>query len=221
MVETARDIQSASLCDQFDALMTREGTLAHPYVESGNLVKGREATRNLADAVHFLSLLHGASPGLVGLASLTTADGSVRQWFDIAVEGFARERAYLSHLGVAAGPMPSTVGQQSCEQTVAAQSHAMATLARSERSGTALGAAIALTIDWRSIRAVLDSAAARLDVEPPALLLPDLPSTRRIIDLQDHAGGGRAVLFGARQLLMQHRGLWDLLASRELARSTG
>ncbi len=219
MVQPQRVPTASSLRDSFDALVTQDGTNAHPYVQSGKLVKGRDATRNLADAVHFVSILHGSVPGLIGHAALVAIDGDEREWFAAASDGFARERAYLSRLGAAVGPMPSTVGQQACEQTVVAQAHAVATLGGSERAGCALGGALALAIDWRSIRAVLDSAAARFDVTPPALALPDLVPTARLIDARSGSGTERAMLFGAQQLLAQHRGLWDLLASRELARS--
>lgn len=220
MVQPQRVAGSSDLTRAIDALVTAEGAGAHPYVQSRKLVEGRDATRNLADAVHFFGLLHGRQPGLVDHAAMRAVDANERQWFDSAGFAFSRERAYLSALSSAAGPLPSTAGQQQCEQTVLAQGHAIDMLGQSERSGTALGAAIALALDWRAIRAVLDAAADRLDVTARPAALPDLHDTIALIASRDGMGSvERAMLFGAQQLLAQHRGLWDLLATREEVRS--
>src|SRR3546814_4369254 len=53
-------------------------------------------------------------------------------------------------------------------------------LAESDRHGCALGASIALTLDWRTIRVLLDISALRLDLVPPTCTLPDLPGTARL-----------------------------------------
>lgn len=219
MVQPLRINETSDLTRAIDALATNDGTGAHPYVQSGKLIQGRGATRNLADAVHFFGLLHGRSPGLVDHASARATSPEERHWFEQAVTAFGRERAYLSSLGVGAGPMPSTAGQQQCESTALAQGHAIDMLGRSERAGCALGAAIALALDWRAIRAVLDSAAARLDVTARPAALPDLHETIALIT--SYAGSQsveRAMLFGAQQLLAQHRGMWDLLSTRESVR---
>jgi hypothetical protein len=202
-----------------DTLVLQEGTSSHPYVLSRKLIEGRSATRNLADAVHFFGMLHGRHPGLVDLAANHSVDPAERHWLDQATRAFARERSYLSALGSAAGPMPSTHGQQQCEQAVLAQSHAITMLGHSERRGCALGAALALALDWRAIRAMLDAAGARLDVPAQPALLPDLHETADLIaSFDDEPAASRALLFGAQQLLAQHRGLWDLLATRESVR---
>jgi hypothetical protein len=203
----------------FDTLVMQEGTASHPFVLSRKLVEGRWATRNLADAVHFFGMLHGRHPGLVDLAANHSVDPTERHWLDQATRAFARERAYLSALGSAAGPMPSTPGQQQCEQAVLAQGHAIMMLGDSERRGCALGAAIALALDWRAIRAMLDAAGARLDVPATPAQLPDLLETADLIAaLGNTSATERAMMFGAQQLLAQHRGLWDLLATRESVR---
>jgi hypothetical protein len=202
-----------------DTLVMQEGTASHPFVLSRKLVEGRWATRNLADAVHFFGMLHGRHPGLVDLAVNHSVDAGERQWLDQAMRAFARERSYLSALGSAAGPMPSTPGQQHCEQAVLAQGHAIMMLGHSERRGCALGASLALALDWRAIRAVLDAAGARLDVAATPAQLPDLMETADLIAaLGENPATERAMLFGAQQLLAQHRGLWDLLATRESVR---
>src|SRR3546814_13313378 len=53
-------------------------------------------------------------------------------------------------------------------------------LAESDRHGCALGASIALTLDWRTIRVLLDISALRLALVPPTCTLPDLPGTARL-----------------------------------------
>ncbi len=202
-----------------DALVMREGSASHPFVLSRKLVDGRWATRNLADAVHFFGMLHGRHPALVDLAANHSVEPGERHWLDQATRAFARERAYLSTLASAAGPMPSTQGQQQCEQAVLAQSHAIVMLGESERRGCALGAAIALALDWRSVRAVLDATGARLDVAAMPAQLPDLIETGQLIDaVATEPAAERAMMFGAQQLLAQHRGLWDLLSTRESVR---
>ena len=91
-------------------------------------------------------------------------------------------------------------------------------LAGSDRNGCALGAALALVLDWRAVRAVIDAAAQRFSV---ALIPPALPSPRQtqaVIESPESPAAQRAMMFGAQQLLVQHRGLWDLLESRASAR---
>ena len=108
------------------------------------------------------------------------------------------------------------------EAAVTNQTHALATLAQSERNGTAIGAAIALVLDWRPIRRVLDAAAQRFGIQPPPLDLPGLTETLAVaVAAAETPGVERAMAFGAQQLLIQHRGLWDLLESRESARRQG
>ncbi len=220
MVQAQRNRQTSELTRAIDAFVTNDGAGAHPYVLSRKLVDGRDATRNLADAVHFFGLLHGRQPGLVAHAAARATSALERRWLESAIAAFARERAYLSVLASAAGPIPSTAGQQQCEQTALAQSHAIDMLGQSERAGTALGAAIAMALDWRAIRSVLDAAAARLDVAARPAALPDLHETIALIDAcEGTAGIERAIQFGAQQLLSQHRGLWDLLSVRESVRA--
>lgn len=222
MLQPQRTEQGSDLTRAIDALVTAEGASGHPYVLSRKLVDGRDATRNLADAVHFFGLLHGRHPGLMDHAIARAVHPDERRWLDSAMSAFARERAYLSALSSAAGPMPSTAGQQQCEQTVLAQGHAIDMLGQSERAGCALGAAVALALDWRAIRSVLDAAAARLDVPARPASLPDLHETVALLDkLSGSRSAERAMLFGAQQLLAQHRGMWDLLATRESVRAGG
>lgn len=204
--------------DTIGALLGADGGKAHPYIASHIFARGRETGRDLADAVHFIAGLHGRHPGIIELARDKPAEGGVRAWLDAAGQGFVEERAYLTRIVVAAGPLPSTAGQAASEAAVIGQRHALEMLARSERNGCALGAAIALVLDWRPIRAVLDAAAQRFGV---TLTPPALPSTRQTLGVADEAHSPaveRAIMFGAQQLLVQHRGLWDLLEARAIAR---
>ncbi|MBA4748653.1 MAG: hypothetical protein H2056_08070 [Sphingopyxis sp.] len=202
-----------------DALVANDGTGAHPYVKSGKLSDGPAAMRNLADAVHFLCVLHGRHPGIVDHAARKAVDPDARQWLDQAADAFSGERALLGKIAAAVGPVPSTGGQASCEAAVAGQRRALDMLAESDRRGCALGAAMALTLEWRTIRVLLDISAARIEIETPRCTLPDLVATARLAQhVADSPAIERAMGFGAQQLVMQHRGLWDLLSAREMAR---
>src|SRR3546814_7597086 len=88
--------------------------------------------RNLADAVHFLCLLHGRHPGVIDNAARKAVDPASRRWMDDAADAFALERAFLSKIASAVGPVPSTQGQAQCEAAVAAQRKALDLLAESE-----------------------------------------------------------------------------------------
>ena len=214
--------QTRGVAELLDNLVASEGTGAHPHVRSGTLSSGPEAMRNLADAVHFLCLLHGRYPGVVDSAARKAVDAASRQWMEEAAQAFAQERAFLSKIAAAAGPVPSTQGQAQCEAAVAAQRRALDMLAESDRQGCAIGAAIALTLDWRTIRVLLDISAQRLDMNVPRCTLPDLRDTARLAaEVADSPATERAIAFGAQQLIAQHSGLWDLLAARSASRAHG
>jgi hypothetical protein len=126
----------------------------------------------------------------------------------------------LTRLVVAVGPLPSTPGQADTETAVLAQHHAIDMLAQSERGGCALGAALAVIADWTAIRAVLEMAARRLSIEVASSKLPDAEAIAAAIRSGSNSpAADRAMLFGAQQILAQHRGLWDLLEARAIARS--
>uniref|UniRef100_UPI003F689FB5 DUF6975 family protein n=1 Tax=Sphingomonas bacterium TaxID=1895847 RepID=UPI003F689FB5 len=95
------------------------------------------------------------------------------------------------------------------EAAIAGQRRAFEALSHSDRAGCSLGAAAALLLDWGAVHAMLGAAAARFGIEPLALAFP-APSIA-----ESHA---RAALFAAQQVLAQHRGLWQLLESRAVAR---
>jgi len=153
------------------------------------------------------------------LALQRSPSGAVQAWLARAAEAFERERAYLVRLTSAVGPMPSTPGAAETENGLSAQRRALETLALSERPGCALGAATALVQDWWPIRRLLDRAATRIGTDCPPPSMPDETSVREVIeDCADGSSAQRAVSFGAEQLLLQHRALFDLLEARASAR---
>lgn len=200
-------------------LVNADGSGAHQYVASRELRSGRFATRNLADAVHFLCALHGRHPGVIDVAATRCAHDAARQWLLNAVDGFITERNILTKLSVAAGPMPSTPGQSESESAVGAQRHAIDMLARSDRDGCAIGTALALVCDWWAVRELLDHAATRWMVDIPACTLPSVEDCYRVASaIAATPALERAMSFGAQQILNQHRGLFDLLEARQIAR---
>ena len=212
--------QPRGVAELLDNLVASEGTGAHPHIKSGALSSDPQAMRNLADAVHFIGLLHGRYPGVVDSAARKAVDPASRKWMEEAAQAFAQERAFLSKIAAAAGPVPSTQGQAQCEAAVAAQRRALNMLAESDRQGCAIGAAIALTLDWRTIRVLLDISAQRLEMTVPRCTLPDLRDTARVAaQVAETPAVERAVAFGAQQLIAQHSGLWDLLAARAASRA--
>ena len=202
--------------DRLLACVAEHGSGAHPYPGSSALLKGPEAARNLSDFVHFLCTLHGRYPGVIDHAAGCSVEPAARAWFAAATEAFAVERAFLARLAVAAGPIPSTPGSAESEGAVLGQRHAVEMLARSERSGCALGAAVGVALDWAGIRPVLDAAARRFGLEGPPFQPMNLPNLREIAVAP---AVERALLFGAEQILVQHFGLWELLEARQQARS--
>lgn len=198
------------------ACVAEHGTAGHPYLHHVSLTAGAEASRNLADTIHFLCALHGRAPGIVDLAATRTIEPAARRWLDGAAEALAAERAYLARLSVAAGQMPSTPGSQSSEAAIIAQRGALATLASSDRHGCALGAALAFAADWSHVRTVLDLAAKRLGIDVPPCRLGAGDVLGAVADAA--CASERAILFGGQQLALQHRALWDLLEARQQAR---
>jgi hypothetical protein len=205
--------------DQLLSCVTEHGSTSHPYLRSDELLKGAFANRNLADLVHFLSTLHGRYPGVIDHAATRTIEPLTRTWFTLTTEAFAIERGLLTRLAVAVGPLPSTPGAADSDTVLRAQSHAIGTLARSDRNGCALGAALALVVEWQTLRIVLNAASTRFGVEAGPIGLSDIETIRSLADgLGENDALRRAMLFGAEQIALQHRGLCDLLEARQSAR---
>jgi hypothetical protein len=202
------------------SLAGSDGSANHPYLR--RLIDGVEPMRDLGDAVHYICLLHGRHPGVIDYALQHARLPIESGWIEAAAEAFAGERAYLVRLVAAAGPLPSTPGHAESEAVAAAQSHALDMLAQSDRAGCATGAAVALAIDWTTIRQVLDTAAHRFGIPPAISSLPLAEETVSVVDaLARECAIERAMLFGAQQVYAQHRGLWDLLEARAGARNRG
>jgi len=205
------------------ALIEADGTGSHAYVEklcASAADHGARPLASLADAAHYLCLLHGRFPGVIDHAATRSTDNAARQWLVQACEAFADERAYITRVSVALGPVPSTFGQNNCNSAVLQQRHALEMLSQSDRRGCAMGAALTLTLDWAGVRNLLDRAAIRAGIEPRKCSLPGREATlavARAIAVDD--ASARAVLFGGRQLLHQHRGLWELMQARASVRA--
>jgi hypothetical protein len=201
------------------ALVEADGSASHRF--AARLRAASALTRDLADTVHQLCLLHARHPDVIDQAAAQSRDPAASAWLAETQTGFGAERAYLIRLVAAVGPLPSTPGQAASEAAVAAQRHALDMLAQSGRIGCAEGTALALILDWPAIRAILDIAAERLGIDPPPLSLPPRHETLLVIDtLASQLPVERAMLFGAQQMLAQHRGLWDLIDARASARNS-
>ncbi len=213
------DPATVSTANAHLARVAEDGSARHAHLAALIDASGPSAPRDIADAVHLLCSVHGHHPGLIELTLELTPKGPANQWLGRAADAFERERLYLVRLTAAVGPLPSTPGAAETETTLLAQRHALEILARSERCGCALGAATALVSDWWPIRRLLDRAAARVGIESPAPSLPDEASVVEAIETEcDTPASERALRFGAEQILLQNRGLFDLLEARAAAR---
>ncbi len=199
------------------ALVAADGSASHRFL--ARLATGVAPMRDLSDVVHQFCLLHARHPDVIEQALEHSHEGATAAWMAEAAAGFAAERAYIVRLVAAAGPLPSTPGQAQSEAAIAAQRHALDMLAQSDRTGCADGTVLALVLDWPAIRALLNIAGERLGIDPPASALPPAFETATVIDaLAATLPVERAMLFGAQQMLAQHRGLWDVLEARASAR---
>jgi len=217
-IESVKGRQLGGSWGTIAALAAADGSATHPM--SRAVLPTQRAMRDLADAVHALCSLHGRHPGVIDHAADRNIQPAAQDWLEQAAAGFAIERNYLAHLTAAAGPLPSTPGQAESEAAVAGQRHALDMLAQSDRTGCAIGAAIALVLDWPTIRKVLDVAADRFGMDSPDMALPIEEETATLVAvLAETPAIERAMAFGSQQILAQHRGLWDLLEARASARN--
>jgi hypothetical protein len=204
------------------ACVSAHGSASHGWPAAAVALKGEGGARALTDAVHYLCTLHGRYPGVIDHASWRVTDPAARAWVAQATYAFAGERAYLARLAAAAGPVPSTPGAAASDAAVHVGRHAVEMLAQSERNGCALGAAMAVVLDWAGVRVALDAAARRFGVEPPPYNAADREAISALADsFGSQLAAQRALLFGAEQILLQHRGLWELLETRHGARAAG
>lgn len=201
--------------------IARGSTAAHAY--SSHVGATRDA---LADAAHFLCLLHGNQPDVAELAAIELDSAAIDtpldviSWIREISRAFMPDRLWLAQLTALAGAPAPSFGLTSAEHIARAQRDAMLTLARSGRAGCAFGATLGFALDWPAIRLVLDEAAQKhLSTDPlPPLAFP--PVTRlvpMITAMATTEGVRRALRFGAMQMLSLHQGLWSLLESRSAA----
>lgn len=198
-----------------DSALARGTSATHAFVIT--LLDKASPVRaiDLADAAHFLCLLHGRYPGLIDYAATRSADPYVGKWLTQACEAFAGERALLTRLTVAAGPITSTPGQDRCTSAIINLRGALNALSQSDRQGCAIGAAFAMVLDWIAVRALLDRIAKRTEIEVRASALPSADETRQLAaELSIDSSIGRAIGFGASQMLLQHQLFWDMLSQR-------
>ncbi|KQM18667.1 hypothetical protein ASE73_06965 [Sphingomonas sp. Leaf24] len=213
----ANDTNDSGVADRLAQIVHADGSGTHATPE--RLAHAGVAVRDIADALHQLCTLHGRHPGVVDLASNATNNPAAEDWLARAGAAFVEERAYLIRVAAAAGPPPGTPGQAATEAALATQRNAIDLLSRSVRPGCALGAAIAVTLDWPVIRRPLDAAAERMGIDIIPCTLPSPAQTRQLIAaVAMNAAVERAMTFGIQQLLAQHRGLWDLIAARAESR---
>lgn len=199
--------------------LVSEGSATHRFVYSLRTLDNAASTRSATDMLHHLCMLHGRHPGVIDRAASRTASDAARVALFSIADDFALERELLARLVVAAGPIPSTPGQAETEASVIAQRHAIDMLAQSDRQGCAIGAGLALALDWHAVRPVIDAAARRFGVEvAPSKLPAGDRATAIASEVATTPGIARAMLFGAQQIVIQHLGLWDLLEARAAAR---
>jgi hypothetical protein len=166
-----------------------------------------------ADAIYYLCTLHGRYPGVIDHAAARITDPAARAWIAQATYAFAGSAPTLPASRSAAGPVPSTPGAAASDAAVHGQRHAWKCspvgaqrlrARRGDGGGARLGRA----------RVALDAAARRFGVSRRLIPLADTAAISAVAD-QFGAQPFRParLLFGAEQILLQHRGLWDLLES--------
>lgn len=188
----------------------------------GALVDGRleRPMQALADYAHFLTILHGQVPSLLEIAS-SHEKHTTALWLRTAAAAFDEDRRWMARLSVVTGGALDLAGLSTAEQLVRDQREAMLTLANSSRTGCALGAAVALVIDWQILRTELPKAALLAGIESRDRQAADWPADKIGAVLADSGADAslrRALAFGATQLASLHGQLFDLLEARHATR---
>ena len=200
--------------------VAEHGTQSASYIETIESDFTTLSGADIADIAHFLCVLHGRHPGVDDHAATKTADVVAREGLVEAMDGFSAERAFLTTLTVAAGPISGVRTEDQSNATVLAQRKALEMLSQSDRNGCALGASFALVLDWQAIRPLLEKVAIKLGIEPRKAILPSAEVTHVLnTELSQSSAVERAINFGVDQILTQHRGLWQLLEARKNARN--
>lgn len=187
---------------------------------------GKEQRRRpegfIADAVHFLTILHGEMPSL--LDALATGNGDLQGPLEQAAAQFSDDRIWLASLAASSGIYPGLQGLTSAETIVRNIRSAMLTLARSQRHGCGLGVALGFLIDWPGLRAALDAAGTAIFTArwpAPAGRWPGdalLSLTALAAPRFQEIGSRRAIAFGAGQFVQIHAQLLELVETRAAIR---
>jgi hypothetical protein len=190
------------------------GLATHPLASAS----GPLAARDLADAVHLLCSLYGRHPGLVELSLGHAPAGPVRDWLREASDAFERERLYLVRLTAAVGPCPRPPARPRPKR-------AWRPAPRDRDPGPVRAARLRAWRDDRAGRRLARGARRarpRRGAHGGRRARPARCPTRigrGVIHAGiDGAAAERALGFGGEQLLLQNRGLFDLLEARAEAR---
>ena len=174
----------------------------------------------VADTAHFLVILHGQLPSVLEIARLN-ADEPAASWLRSAGVAFDQDRRWMAGLAAMTGGALDLHGLSTAEQVVRDQRDAMLTLAKSNRMGCALGAAVTLVLDWQAVRSRLPRAAQHLGYDRHERLSDPWPEDGALDALACHADDvrvRRAIEFAALQLASLHAQLFDLLEARHAQR---
>lgn len=174
----------------------------------------------IADTAHFLAILHGQLPSVLEIARLHT-DEPAASWLRTAGQAFDQDRRWIVGLATMTGGALDLHGLTTAEQVVRDQRDAMLTLAKSNRTGCAIGAAVTLMLDWHAVRASLPRAAQHLGYDRRDRLSDPWPLDgvmEVLADFADDVRVRRAIEFGSVQLASLHAQLFDLLEARHAQR---
>ena len=199
-------------------LLQEQGSSQHPYQRLLNAEGCEGLNCALFDAVHHIAFIHGRLPGLLEEALRNSPPGAGHSsWLQTIAEGFSRERLALVQLRAHSPTTPAQPTGIAAQMSFEALGRDILALSRSERPGCALGAAVALALDWPSIRTVLDRASSLLEYSFPPTVMPVEEEIFESLAQVDPVLK-RALLFGAKELLLRHERLWTTLEARHRAR---
>ncbi|MGB7405349.1 MAG: hypothetical protein WA906_06650 [Pacificimonas sp.] len=176
----------------------------------------------VADAVHFLTILHAELPSLIDVVGARDAELEGR--LEPAANAFNEDRRWLADLAIATGPHTDLADLTTAETTVRAIRDSMLTLGESTRDGCAEGGLLTFLIDWPTLRAALDGGgtlAFSHQWPSPPTGWPDTLSGDVADSLEVHFAApatARALGFGAQQVSMMHAQMFELVAARAAVR---
>lgn len=175
---------------------------------------------DLADIAHYLCALHGRYPGVLDHLADRMIGTEHYEWLSGLAQQFAGERALLTNMTVAAGPVMSIASGDNSAATIEQLRCAIDLLARSDRDGCTLGSAGALLADWIAWRPALEAMLPRLGLNAPYFdMAKSLDQLSGIISEIKEPRQNRAIVFGIDQLTHQHDQFWLLLERRQKLRN--